>query len=144
MRSATRGRSPSFPFLPRFLRGLGAVPQSFEFYPRAFDNPLKFGQEVGVHGVVARLEGFYRLLAAGDQDRQQRCLLFVRSGLDVRTLPRYAAAKTRLSRSTERLREPHYHHEVGVLPMLARRRFCTGSCTDLSASKGTLAAPDSA
>lgn len=75
------------PFLPRFLRGLGAVPQSSEFYPRAFDNPLKVGQEVGVHGVVARLEGFYRLLAAGDQDRQQRCLLFVRSGLDVRTLP---------------------------------------------------------
>lgn len=98
------------------------LPHSFELYPRAFDNPLKFGQEVGVHGVVARLEGFYRLLTAGDQDRQQRCHLFVRSGLDVRNLPRSTAAKTCLSRSTERFREPRDHH-VGVLPMLARRRF---------------------
>ena len=81
------------------------LPQSFEFYPRALDNPLKFGQKGGVHGVVARLEGFYRLLAAGDQDRQQRCLLFVRTGLDVRSLPRYAAAKTYAPRSSERLSE---------------------------------------
>lgn len=86
------------PFLPRFLRGIGAVllPQSSEFHPRALDNPLEVGQKIGVHRVVARLEGFYRLLAAGDQDRQQRCLLFVRSGLDVRSLPRYTAAKTTL------------------------------------------------
>jgi hypothetical protein len=93
--------------------------QSSEFYPRALDNPLKLGQEFGVHRVVARLEGFYRLLAAGDQNRQQRCLLCVRSVLDVRTLPRYAAAKTHDPRSSERLREPRDHHEVGVLLMLA-------------------------
>jgi hypothetical protein len=117
------------------------LPQSYELYPRAFDNPLKFGQEVGVHGVVARLEGFYRLFTAGDQDRQQRCLLFVRSGLDVRNLPRCAAAKTCLSRSTERLRERRDHH-VGVLPMLARRRFCYRICYRPERISRHLAAPE--
>lgn len=68
--------------------------QSHEFIPRALDDPLKLRQKVCVHRVVACLEGFNCLLAAGDKDRKQGYFLSVRPRLDLTSLPRYAAAKT--------------------------------------------------
>jgi hypothetical protein len=70
------------------------LPQSQKFSPRALDNPLKLRQKVVVHRVVARLESFNRLLAAGNQDGEQGYFLSVGSRLDLANLPRYAATET--------------------------------------------------
>jgi len=85
----------SHPRRPPWLRGLGVrLPQCHEFVPRPLDNPLKISQKVHVHGIITRLKSLDRLLAAGDEDREQGYLLPVGPRLHRLTLPRYAAAKT--------------------------------------------------
>jgi hypothetical protein len=46
-----------------------------QFVARPGDDPLELGEEIGVYGVVAGLERLDCLLAAGDQDSEQRDLL---------------------------------------------------------------------
>jgi hypothetical protein len=62
--------------------------------PRALDYALQIGEEVGIDRVIARLEGFDRLLAAGDQDLEQRNLSVFRSSFEPSCLPRHAATET--------------------------------------------------
>jgi hypothetical protein len=55
---------------------------------------FEFSYELGVEGVVACLECFQRLVAAADQDAEQRDLLLNSFRRDRDALPPYAAPKT--------------------------------------------------
>jgi hypothetical protein len=68
--------------------------QDCEFVPRPLDNPLQFGHELGIESVVRCLECFERLIAAADEDAEQRDLLLNDVCRDENGLPRYAAAET--------------------------------------------------
>jgi hypothetical protein len=69
------------------LRSLAVLlSENRELLPRAPDGPFQLGKEAGVHGIGTRLEGFDRLLASRDQDREQRPLLVWRPRFDPRRL----------------------------------------------------------
>jgi len=65
--------------------------QPCEFVPRPLDNPPQFRHELGIEWVVRCLECFQRLVAAADEDAEQRDLLLNGVCRDGNGLPRYAA-----------------------------------------------------